>query len=1233
MMKRLLSQIKDSRKLLGISAGFGCLGGLILIAEAYILANIVNLVFMEEAVLYDVRVWLLILLAVIVGRALLQIISEYTASKVAQKIKATLRTALFQKLDQLGPQYLKKEQSGELMSTVYEGVEQLESYLAKYVPQIALSMFVPFAVFVIVAGLDWFSALVFAVTLPLLVLFMILIGKYTKLRTDRQYKLLGRLGGHFQEVLQGIETLKIFNRSEGQKPILAAISEQHRKSTMAALKLAFLSAFVMELFATLSTAIVAVFLGLRLISGDIPFYDAFLVLLLAPEFYAPIRALGTQFHAGMNGASAATRLFRILDTESSALMEQREGVAQPPRDPRGYEIAFEDVTLRYDGAEHAALSHVSFTLAPGSRLALVGATGSGKSTLLDLLQGFLQPSGGTIYVDGIALQQWSIAYLRRQFAVLSQSAHLFNGTIRENIEAGLEQTTDEQIEEIVRQAGASEFVASCPSGLETPIGDAIALSGGQIQRLAIARMLLRKQASLVLLDEATRGLDWLHQEQVGTALDAFLEGKSSIIVTHQLHVAEQADYVLVFKQGRIVEQGTPRQLHRMNGVYTALASSYSAEPGAHASPAAVIPIQPASTTELLKQTDVQQHLPLRSAHTWKALFMKLLLFIAPYKGYACFAILLSFATVAANIGLMGTSGYLIAKAALRPENVLMIYVPIVGVRFFGIARGMLRYAERLASHNMTFKVLHRMRIWLYEKIEPVGITLLQSKRSGDILGRIVSDIEQLQHFYLRLVSPPVVFLLTLIGGSLFFAMQERRLMIAFVLLYGCCGILLPLLSARSGNKTGAAVISARSRLYELTHDTLKGLQTLQQYGLFQHYQQRFAAEQEKLNRLQLKEHRSNALFAGLSTGLAGITMWTMLLLAIPFISAELIPAYMLPAIILVALACFEAAAPLPQAFRIAPAIMASAERLVELGESGSAEGIQRRAAQGEDEQQESSRAARTKISRRRMEQAPLSAAMRNTDADTPWSCELNRVYFKYEEASLYALKDFSLKLEQGKRVAIVGESGGGKSTVLQALLQLRPIEAGSYRINEAEASAYTAEAIRSQFSVVTQQVQLFNTSVLDNIRLGNKEASFEEVKTAAKLAEIDTFIEALPQGYHTMIGEFGAKLSGGQRQRLALARALLKPSAALLLDEPSTGLDVLTQKAFLNNLLSLPGHRAMLWITHQLADITEMDEIIVMRNGLIVERGTHQQLLASGAYYATLWKLEQYHIQQNKLLG
>lgn len=1193
MIKKLFQQAAGSRKLFVMSVLFGSIGGLLLIAEALYIAGVVDGAFLGGKNLAALMPSLYMLLGVIGLRALIHMASDYASAQMAQRIKSDLRMRLVKKLGDLGPQYAKGERSGELIATLYEGVEQLESYLSKYLPQVALSMFVPMAIFAVVAGTDFLSAAVYAITLPLLVFFMILIGKFTKQKTDRQYRLLGRLGGHFHEVLRGLTTLKIFNRSRAQLEIIGKISEEHRRSTMSTLRLAFLSAFVMELFATLSTAVIAVFLGLRLVDGHIGFYHAFLILLLTPEFYAPVRALGTQFHAGMNGVSAANRIFDILNTEPQGWTEHEDARTLSHR-PEGYRIAFEGVSVKYPGENKYALSNLWLTIEPGERVAVAGPTGSGKSTLLDLLQGFVKPSEGRILIDGVELSELSIAWWRRQQSVLAQRVHLFHGTVSDNIRLSRPDASTEEIATAARIAQADSFVKELPQGYDTPLGEAVRLSGGQAQRIGIARTLLR-DASLIMLDEPTSGLDAMHERAVTEGLNEWLKGRMSITVAHRLETVMTADRVIMLDNGKLVEAGSPAELIAADGLFASMVRAVN--PGKRDK--AGDGLLKEKTETLKPEPIIRYEANKESAATdtgggsqkMRTLW-RLVGLVRPNKWRALVSVLLGFGTIAASVGLMGTSGHLIAQAALRPENILMLYVPIVGVRFFGISRGVLRYLERLASHDLTFRILHRLRVWVYGKIEPKGVRLLENKRSGDVLGTVISDVDQLQNFYLRIFAPPIVFLLTVVLGFVLLAQQELELGVLLVGMMLVSGIALPWISHMLGKKRGQDIVRGRAHMYEETSDLLGGLAALLNFGQAGAMERRMADIQAQLNKSQSGQHWITAVSGGITTGLTQLSMWLVLLVAIPLSASGAVDKAMLPAIVLIVLASFEAVAPLPLSFQMFGQTIASGERLFRLAD--------------ESEEQEQCAAAQ-------------SAAVPQSGK---WKAELQGLSLHYAPDDPAAISNISLTLTQGKQIAVVGESGAGKSTLLQAMLKLRPYQVGTAAINGADLRELSEESVRDQFAVVSQQVQLFNATVADNLRLGRADATMEELREAARIAEVDDTIMALPQGYDTIIGEWGAKLSGGERQRIALARALVRKAPAILFDEPATGLDPLTEKAFHTNIDSQLQDKAALWITHRLSGLERMDEIIVLQSGVVYERGTHEELLERKGMYWQLWQLE-----------
>jgi thiol reductant ABC exporter CydD subunit len=572
MIKQLFQQVTSAKKLLAVSVGLGLAGGVLIIVQAIYMARITEQAFLHGkgwAYLQPVFIMLLLWIGL---RALIHTVGEVTATQMASSIKNDLRKRLIRHLAELGPQYTKGERSGELVGTLYEGIEHLEIYLARYLPQIALSALIPLTVMGVVGGLDRMTFAILAVTAPLIIFFMILIGVTAKAKTELQWKTLGILGAHFLDVLRGMTTLKIFNRSRGQMEVIRRISDDYRKTTMGTLRIAFLSAFVMELLTTLSTAVVAVLLGVRLLSGELDFHRSFLILLLVPEFYLPIRLLGSQFHAGQNGTAAAKRIFEILQTEPQGLVERKEAITLPFQS-FGYRIEFEQVSFTHPQAAEATLSQLSFVIHSGDNVAIVGPSGAGKSTVFELLLGFIRPTEGRILIEGIDLNKISPTWWRTQMGWVAQHAHLFQGSILENLRIAKPEATTDAINQALKLAKADRFITDLPVGINTTINETIRLSGGQIQRLSIARAFL-KNAPLLLLDEPTAQLDMESEQEIQQALNVLLANKTAIRIVHRLGIAQGADIILVMEDGRVVEQGKHLELIGNEGLYCKLVKAY-----------------------------------------------------------------------------------------------------------------------------------------------------------------------------------------------------------------------------------------------------------------------------------------------------------------------------------------------------------------------------------------------------------------------------------------------------------------------------------------------------------------------------------------------------------------------------------------------------------------------------------------------------------------------------------
>ena len=455
--------------------------------------------------------------AVAVARAGLAYGSEAAALRSAAKAKSQLRTQLVEHVTTGAPR-----DAGALVTLATRGLDALDDYFARYLPQLVLAVLVPVAVLVVVAGADWISAIVIAVTLPLIPLFMALVGMHTQARTAKQWALLEKLGGHFLDVVEGLPTLALFRRAKVEAALVRRVTEQHREATMGTLKVAFLSAFVLEVLATLAVALVAVEVGFRLLYGQLDLATALFVLILAPEAYLPLREVGARFHASMEGIAAAEKVFAVLDSTTGAPRGDRPA-------PRG-DVVFRDVTVRY--ADRTALEGLDLRLPAGRTTVVTGPSGAGKSTLLGLLLRFTEPTEGRITVDDVDLAEVDPAAWRREIAWVPQDPHLFADSLADNIRLGAPEASLDQVRRAASLAELDEVLAALPEGFATLLGErGTRLSSGQRQRVALARAFLR-DAPIVLLDEPTAHLDPDNATAVRRAVARLVEGRTAVIVTH-----------------------------------------------------------------------------------------------------------------------------------------------------------------------------------------------------------------------------------------------------------------------------------------------------------------------------------------------------------------------------------------------------------------------------------------------------------------------------------------------------------------------------------------------------------------------------------------------------------------------------------------------------------------------------------------------------------------------------
>jgi ATP-binding cassette subfamily C protein CydCD len=928
-----------------------------------------------------------------------------------------------------------------------------------------------------------------------------------------------------------------------------------------------------------------------------------MVLLLGVEVFRPLRELRALLHDGMLAESAARQVFSVLDARPQ--VHFNAGQADVELTPR---LLFDDVRFAYEQQPEAGaagrgvvLDGLSFDIAPGERVGLVGSSGGGKSTIARLLLRFYDADSGSIRLGGKDIRELSLDQLRRQFAVVSQDTHLFHGTVRENLLMGDPDASDEALVQAARSANAAGFIEALPDGYDTVIGErGLRLSGGQKQRIAIARAILR-DAPILILDEALSSVDARNEAVIQKAFDRLMQGRTTLIMAHRLSSVIGCDRILVLDQGRVVEQGTHAELMACGGVYAKLMASQVAErqdPGPHgvldaefgvgetdrlpdAPPEALLAGASAS-----RDVDLQSDVLLSDAHSWGRVLLQLLSFVAPWKGRLVSTFALGVLRVLSFIGVSLVS----ALAAVAVKNGADYSNWLLALGIIAVAAAVLHWLESWLAHDMAFRMLTEMRLDLFRKLDSLAPAFMLRRRSGDLINLATHDIEMVEYFFAHTITP--LFVAVLVPGLVLILLGGFDVTLALGLLpfLALVGLMPVVMRARIDRLAGRAR-QLLGALSAHTVESLQGLGELLAYQATAHRRAQFVRLIEQHHRERIpffKEMVRQAVITDLLTVVAGLSV---ILISVTLVASGKIDAVYLPLLALASMAAFLPVIEISDAGRQLAETFAATNRLIQVQDSKPA------------------------VSDDALRHESGPEALPETGA---LDIEFSQLVFRYDSQDAPALDGMSLKIPAASTVAIVGASGAGKSTIAHLLLRFWDPQQGQIRIAGHDIRRLSLDHLRLHVALVAQDTYLFNDSLRANLLMARPDASDAELVQAVQRAELSEFVARLPQGLDTRVGERGYALSGGQRQRVSIARAFLRDAPILVLDEATSHLDALSEQAVHRALKELMQNRTTLVIAHRLATVRDADRIVVMSGGRLLEQGTHRELLEKRAAYAQL---------------
>lgn len=1198
----------------------------------------------------------IILLAVIVIRYLCDRLAAKSSYAASVDVKRILREKIYNKLLKLGVSYRDKVSTSEVVQLSTEGVEQLETYFGKYLPQLFYSLLAPVTLFIILSFVDFKASLVLLICVPLIPVSIVAVQKFAKKLLNKYWGIYTSLGDSFLENLQGLTTLKIYEADEMKAKEMDEEASRFRKITMKVLTMQLNSTSVMDIVAYGGAAVGMVVVLKEFFAGNVNFAGTLTIVLLASEFFIPLRLLGSFFHIAMNGMAASDKIFNLLGLEEPqdgtkdfpCLNEEKiEYNAKDSTENRmedgaivtsGNAIEFENVEFSYK-ENRKILKGIYLSLPKGSFISLVGESGCGKSTIAGLLTGTLKGYQGKIAIGSVELSEIKEEEILKNITLIRHNSYLFKGTVEENLRMAKLDATEEELEAVLQKVNLLGFLKE-QQGLKTLLQEKGSnFSGGQCQRLALARGLLH-DSPIYIFDEATSNIDAESEEMIMEVIHEMAKEKTVLLISHRLSNVIDSDCIYFLKDGRIAESGTHKELLMKEGAYANLYENQrkleafaalgkaekrtaACESNLESSLDSNIECNLKSNLESelksnfkdnnfssnkadsLAEKEKKQESTRRSA---VVIMGKLIGLVKPLFPIMMAAILLGtlgylsaiFLTIFAGQGILsGLKELFDIVAAKNGNGVWIAHLTGVKVLFvcmivMAVLRGVLHYIEQYCNHFIAFKLLAIIRHKMFASLRRLCPAKLEGRDKGNLISIITTDIELLEVFYAHTISPIAIAILTSTFMTIFIGRYQVWAGVLAAGAYLVVGCLIPIWNGRHGSKNGMEYRNAFGEMNSFVLDSLRGLDETIRYHQGSKRGNELTERSKELGKKQRKLSHLEGVQRSLTNLVILLFSFGMLFLCLSFYQKGTIS---LAGVIICTISMMGSFGPVVALSALSNNLnqtLASGERVLRVLEE---EPIVEEVPEGEMPERKvlEAEVSGEETPERKVITGKVSRETVGKENLRFTGASMEHVTFSYEDEVI--LSDYSIDLEPGKIIGIHGASGSGKSTMLKLLMRFWDVQQGSVNINGENIKKLPTTTLRKLEGYMTQETHLFHDSIANNIAIGKVGASREEIMEAAKKASIHEFIMTLPDGYDTQVGELGETLSGGERQRIGIARAFLHDAQLLLLDEPTSNLDSLNEGIILKSMKESAEEKTVVLVSHRESTMQVADVIFKMNYG------------------------------------